>query len=256
MTDTNKIYIDIHSLLDLRQGTLIELMGLEETTEYVNTNEYNFRDRDIFPVDMERYNILLKEGNKSILRNSTITYMETVLLSKIPSLERHNIYNHTHRPPEIIVNMYPFNLEEYHLRLIQNAIFVKFGSNIQITLVNEELDVYTPYLLKNSNFVYFLSYFPNQWLDKHSKSLDNKEPLSTTLYFPAIAYRDLTEQDFKGIKDLGFKDIYSYTEYLLSSSVNITFLPIFMYSNTLTGNAIAKKYKTDIVKPISVKDNQ
>lgn len=256
MNDTNKIYIDIHSLLDIRQGLLIELMGLEQAVEFVNTDEYNFRENDTFKVDMNKYQELLNSGNIIVLRNSTISYLETVIQSKIPSLERHNIYNHTHRPPELVVNIYPFTLDSYHVKLLQNGIFVKFGSNIQVSIVSNPIEDYSPYLLKNSNFVYFFSYFPNLWLDKHSKALSNKDPLSTTFYFPAMSYTEITNEDMKGIKELGFKDIFSYTEYLLSSSIRITFLPIFMYTNTITATAIANKNKVDITKPISVKTNQ
>ena len=42
MSATNKIYVDIQSLLDIRQSVLIELMGEEQALEYVSSDAYNF----------------------------------------------------------------------------------------------------------------------------------------------------------------------------------------------------------------------
>ncbi len=53
--DTTKIYIDIDSLLDLRQAVLSRLMSLDQLTTYLQSEDYNFRTLDKFPIDMVQY---------------------------------------------------------------------------------------------------------------------------------------------------------------------------------------------------------
>ena len=56
MTETSKIYVDIESLLDLRQAILSKLMNPKDLIDFVNTEEYNFRTTDNFAkVDMTKY---------------------------------------------------------------------------------------------------------------------------------------------------------------------------------------------------------
>ncbi len=62
------------------------------------------------------------------------------------------------------------------------------------------------------------------------------------MYFPSIAKTQPTEEELKKITKLGFKDIFNYTEFLLSSVVNINFLPTVFYSNMITAVGHLSKF--------------
>mgnify|MGYP003593691835 CR=1 FL=1 len=55
-------------------------------------------------------------------------------------------------------------------------------------------------------------------------------------------------KEIEKIKKLGFKDIFGYGEFLLSSAVNINFLPIVFYNNIVTSSILVDKYNEGLSK--------
>ena len=87
------IYVDLETLLDIRQAILLSLLTEEEVTEIIFSDKYNFREVEEFPkVTKEQYQLLYSNLNKSLLPKSTITYIINILETKIANLEKRNIY--------------------------------------------------------------------------------------------------------------------------------------------------------------------
>ena len=83
MQDSSKIYIDIQSLLEIRQSTLTHFLGEKETLEYIYKEEYYMRSTDEFAVDTSAYKAIAETDSSLALSKATITYMLVVLNSKL-----------------------------------------------------------------------------------------------------------------------------------------------------------------------------
>ena len=244
MPVTNKIYVDIQSLLDIRQSVLAQLMGVEETLTYINTDEYNFRDIDKFPVDMEAYKNLMDNKDGLALRQATITYIEVVLKSKINSLEKIGGFSDDSIQPEIVLNTYPYQLTREAVGLLQNAVFLKLGQNCHVKVVYDAVSVWSPVFIKQNKVSAAFIYDLTSWMNRHGESLSTQGMKECNIYSPAIGKIELTPAEDKQIKKLGFNDIYAYTEYIMSSACRIQFLPIVFYTNIVTATVLLDKHKS------------
>ena len=91
MTETSKIYVDIESLLDIRQAILSKLMNPKDLIDFVNTEEYNFRSTDNFAkVDMAKYEEIYKSPTLDLLQRSTVTFIVNTIRTKLMNLEKRN----------------------------------------------------------------------------------------------------------------------------------------------------------------------
>ena len=247
-----RIYIDIRSILDLNQATLIEIMGSEKALEYVTSDAYSFRELDIFPVDMAKLRARLKEDDVNLFKHATVTYMATVVENKLDILEKRNAFNQSTDVPEVLINMYPYSLTEEQGERLINALFLKFGSKCKVTLIGDPIDIWTPSYIKNAGVYAFYGYSFTEWVDAHGTKLETKDIRDTHLYFAAVGNQPLTDTDRKKFSKLGFKDIFTYTEYLFSPVTKLTFLPPIFYSNIITASAYMVKNQSHLTdyKPV------
>lgn len=259
--NSTKVYVDIHSLLEVRQGILALLMEKEALFDYINSDEYNFRDIDIFPVDMEEYNRIKKEANINILQNSMVTYIVELLKTKLFNMEKRNGFMGESKPPEIILNIYPFDLSEKQCEIIKSALFVKLEIECRIdTVFMKESDL-TPYFIKNSGIAACFIYDVAHWLDLHLAALDKTKMPELLIYGPSL-YKQKDKEKLKDIdevKKLGFKDLFSYLEFFVMSAVGLSFLPVSFYSNIITSKKIMDRFteeasKTSLAEEYGVKD--
>lgn len=248
MSATNKIYVDIQSLLDIRQSVLIELMGEEQALEYVSSDAYNFRETDNFPVDKNLYEAKINSKSPVIFKNATISYIEVLLKNKMANLEKLNGFNNENSQPELVVNTYPYQLTHDQVRNIQNAIFVKLDVLCIVTIVYDPPSIWSPSYIRNNNVSSFFMYDFSGWMNLHSSKLVNGDLKNCNVYAPSIGHKDLTTEEQKELKKLGFSDIFSYTEYILASAARIQFLPIVFYTNIVTATAILDRNKETVEK--------
>lgn len=245
--DTTKIYIDIDSLLDLRQAVLSRLMSLDQLTTYLQSEDYNFRTIDKFPIDMNQYSKINQDKASSLLSRSSLTYIINSLRSKIDHVEKRNTFHNKHFPPEILLNVYPFKLHDDQVKIIQNLLFVKLKTSCHITIVSMSTKELTPHYINSNNIVSVFMYQFNEWLSIHTDSLNQTKLTETLFYFPALYQTEDTKNELEEIKKSGFKDIFSYIEFLYSSVLNVNFLPVVFYSNLITSSAyIEKLEKVDL----------
>lgn len=248
MKETAKIYIDIASLFDLRAAALSQLADQDKLIEYLHSEEYNFRQIDIFPmVNAEDYARLDKEKPVDLIPASVITYLLTSLKSKLHNLEQRNNFYNEKKVPEVLLNVYPFKLTDGQSKALQNMLFVKLEANTLVTIISMSPKEVTPYFIKNSGIVSAFMYSFKDWMGEHTAALENNKLLDTIIYFPAL-YHDLhDEKEIQKIVKMGFKDLFAYTEFLFSSCANINFLPVVFYSNILTASLYLNKFN-DVLK--------
>lgn len=248
MKETSKIYVDIESLLDLRAAVLLQLVKKDELLDYLNSEEYNFRQIDDFSVvNKDDYNRLDQDKPIDLIPCSVVTYILTSLKSKLNNLEKRNNFYNEKKVPEVLLNIYPFELSESQAKALQNMLFMKLETNTMVTIVRMSPKEVTPYFIKNSGVITTFMYSFKAWMNEHSTALEKTKLPDTIMYFPSLYHEKHDEKELQKITKLGFKDLFGYTEYLLSSVANINFLPVVFYSNLVTSSLYVDKFN-DVLK--------
>ena len=255
MKETNKILVDIESLFDIRQAMLSKLTNIDNLVNLVNSEEYNHRKVDIFKdIDMAEYEKINNNKTVDLLQRSTVTYIINVLKSKVQTLEkRNNFYGET-KAPEIILNIHPFNLSEEQVNVLQNLLFVKLDSKCLITIISKSNAELTPHFIKSLSIIVCIIYNFSEWLSHNTDALNTIKLPDVLFYFPSVYKIEDTNNEMEKITKQGFKDVFSYLEFLLSSVANINFLPILFYSNLITASILVDQYN-DELKNVSLGDD-
>ena len=257
MKDTTKIYVDIESLFDLRQAALFDLYeSKEKLGDYLNSESYNFRDCDVFEgVDMDKYKEVYGAKAVGMIPRSVVTYILMTLRSKLANIEKRNTFHNESKVPEILLNVYPFELSESHKEQMQNMLFVKLESETIISVVSMSPKELSPYFMKTSGLTACFIYDFAGWMNAHSGSLEGCKIPEVLLYFPSLYVVKPSEAEVSQITKLGFKDVFSYTEYLMSSVANFNFLPVVFYTNIVTANCYLTKFD-DVLKETPLSDEK
>jgi hypothetical protein len=244
----SRIYIDIESLLDIRQAILSELIPEEKIVTYINSEEYNFREIDSFSVDMEAYRNILRESSKILIPRSSITHMIDILETKIANIEKRNVYYGKTTAPEILLNIYPFKLNSKEIAIFENLLFIKLKNKCTITTICDPISKITPFFIKSSNIVAVFIYRFNEWISEHSESFAITKIEDTLFYFPSLYTEKPTIEDMDKIKKQGFSDVFSYLEFFFSNVLSINFLPTIFYTNKVTAGLMLNKYNKTLTK--------
>ena len=252
MTETKKIYIDIQSLLEIRQSTLIHLLGKERAVDLVHTKDYYMRDVEDFEgVDMGIFQEVVKDPAIA-LKHATVTYLINVLINRLGYMDKLSSFKNEESPTELVVNIFPYDLPEKAVETLRDAIFVKLGIPVLITIVNHPPEVWSPSFIKNSGVLYFYCYDPTAWMDMYGDQLSGGLLRDVQMFFPTIGKVKLDKGELKQIQKAGFKDVFSYTEFLLSPYTRVQFLPSVFYSNLILSTKVLEDFDEELSKrPLS-----
>lgn len=246
MTDTKKIYIDIHSLLEIRQSTLIHLLGTERALDLVHTRGYYMRDVEEFEgVDMAAYQEAVKDPAIA-LKHATVTYLINVLINRLGYMDKLSSFKNEESPTELVVNIYPYNLPDKAVEMLRDAIFMKLGIPVLISIVNHSPEVWSPSFIKNSGVIYFYCYDPTVWMGLYGEQLSGGMLRDVQMFFPTVGKVRLDKGELKQVQKSGFKDIFSYTEFLLSPYTRAQFLPSVFYSNLILSTKILQDFNDEL----------
>ena len=232
---TSKIYLDIASLFDLRHSALYQVLGEEESIAIATAQPYNIRECDEFPgVDSELLQRFLASADLRMLEHAPMSYIQIAVASKVKNIERRNTFMAESTLPEVVLNIHPFELTTEQCEMLQNALFVKIDTGCKVTIVREHPRGLTPHFLKNSGFIACFMYDLHDWLQYHAKAVQNADLKEVMMYFAGIYKNKPTKEEAKVFTKLGFKEVFSYTEYLFTGRMQLNFLPVFMYSSLIT----------------------
>ncbi|EKD89635.1 MAG: hypothetical protein ACD_33C00023G0006 [uncultured bacterium] len=243
--ETIKLMADIDSLLDIRQGILSKIIDEDKLLDLISSDKYVFRDMDEFDnVNKDEYNRINNNRTVDIISKSTVAFMFNIVKNKLVNIEKRNVYLNESKTTELIINIYPFKLTNKETEDIIDVIFTKLNINTFITIVNMSIKDLTPRFIKDSGIVSTFIYNSKDWLDTHMKELEANKLTDNVIYFPSIIYNKPSKDDLDKITKLGFNDIFSFTEYILSANVTINFLPMVFYSNILTASGYINKFNS------------
>lgn len=248
--ETAKIYVDIESLLDLRQAALYKLVeDKEKLATYLNTDDYNCRVYDRFSiVDQKKYDHVYSILKKEDLQYSTVTYILFHLRNKINHLENRNKYYGETKKPELVVNTFPIIMSPEEANYIRNLIFVKLKTDAIISMVYIPTRDLSPYYLKTNGVVSCFMYNISKWMNLHMDALSTQKLPDTILYFPAIGHEEIDSKEEERVRKMGFSDHFSYLEFFMANVVPINFLPVPFYSNLITASVYTEKYGDQMKK--------
>lgn len=256
MTEKKKIYIDIQSLLDVRQSALVILMGQEPGLKYVNTEEYYLRVSDDFPVQDDLYNLLLNDISGAVLSHATVTYMVVILSNRLDQIEKLNVFDNDVSQTELVVNTFPYRLTENTATSFRDALFTKLTTPVVISLIYEPLSTLTPTFIKHSGICQFYCYEAAQWLKLHSEQILSGSLRDVRLFFPSLGKTQLTEAESKDILKIGFSDVFAYTEFIFSKFVKMQFLPTMFYSNLISATVLVNSFNEELLKKPLTEDQE
>ena len=204
----SSLMIELDCLLDTRIGVIASMGGDELKT--IIATDYHNRAMDIFPgIDNDKFQEMYANRDKTILKNSMITPMGDMLKDFV-----HKTINliHTspfHMKPKIIINLYPYQLNEDEIVNIIVSVRAKTLGLADVTAVNLSYEQLTPSYVKNNVSILVL-YEYYKWLEAQSLNEAFKKVTcpEVALLGPAIFFKipdkQLKQDDnpFKAMEEL------------------------------------------------------
>ena len=224
-----RIVVDIDSLFDMRQAKLAYVAEANEAFfDYINSDDYNLRDND---TDIDA---LCDVKNLDVLAPyMVITFINHIVKKSIDRMEIRNAVKNKSAQAEVIVNYYPYDVSPSVLDKIRDGLFVKWGRKCFIEFTSIDVKSFTPFYILNADVGYLFTYRFSEWLNGTIQSLEKTPLTETILYTPALLKENPSEEDLKLLSKSGFRDFFSYFEFILSRHIAVRFLPVPMYSNEL-----------------------
>ena len=159
-------FAELDAILDTRMGTILRIDP--NATERVIKAGYLTRDRDLFPgIDKAKFQELYKERNKKTLQASVVTPILSYAKDFCKQTYEGNIKTPFLKEPKVIINLYPYQLDEAEKELLMKAIKIKTGKFSKVEFVSMSNDEITPNYLKRHTSIIVL-YDPFEWLEVHS----------------------------------------------------------------------------------------
>lgn len=162
----SSILVELDALLDTRAATLFRL-----NPDYLGealSKDYYTRTVDKFPnVDNDKYNDLYQKRNKETLRQSLITDIGRLLDEFCKNILDNTIKTPFHYSPKVILNVYPYELEESEINVLIAGIVSITNRLTEVEVVNLSYEQLTPTYVK-SKLSALVLYDYWRWLDIHS----------------------------------------------------------------------------------------
>lgn len=239
---TLNLYIDIDSLIDIRQGILKKLMKEDELIKYIHSDNYIHRIIDEFDVDMDKYREIYSSRDKSIIENSIISYTFNQLRFKIMKHTKTATNEHKVNGINILVNIYPFNLTNNEAHTLCYMLEKKLNIAVNVSPININLKELTPYFIKSTDIKELFIYDAADWLEYHSQALTTMPLLHNFFTFPALVKKKLSKEEEKKLKETGFTDIFALTEFVTSAMLTLNFNPMIYYNDVISASAMITKF--------------
>lgn len=222
-----KILIELDCLLDTRIGTVARISN--DLAIGALKQNYHKRIEDKFPdVDMVLYKDLYDNRNEETLKVSTITTFLPLLKHLCSLITEEAISRPFHSGPEVIINIYPYQLSSEVTEAIQAAVMRWVGIMTPISIRRINPKEMSPSFCQD--FSLLVMYDPTIWFNENLEAL-LKEPIrDVALYIPQLLRNKVeTEEELKSLTE-EFMDPISALELILKPFVDVTFLEVYFYS--------------------------
>ena len=223
--------VDLDSLFDMRAAALVTLFKPEYFTKELEKG-YTTRLLDEFTyLPADKFRELINNRDRSLLEQAVLTPVVQLLKDFINGTVLNYINSPSDLLPKIVLNVYPYELSEEDMVLINKALVGITEEKCDTEVISMSDEELTPKYIKN-NFSMVIKYYHTQWLELHSKNeLLKKTPCpDITLIAPALYYnRKLTveeEKDYK-LKGLNF---FTEVEKMVAPVFQLKLVPVALFS--------------------------
>lgn len=183
------IYVDLDALLDTRIGT-ISLIDNSAVSKILSSNTYHSRDMDIFEgIDNDTFKDKYKNRDKNTLVNSMLTNMVPLLGELVNKMLSQAINRPYHDGARIVINYYPYDLNNDEIEEICKAISVWLKECAPVSMISMSPKNLTPRFCKN-NYSLMIKYDYEEWLDINANEFKNAQIPDITMLVPALYFNN------------------------------------------------------------------
>lgn len=186
--DYSSMYIELDCLLDTRFATLFR-MGEDVATKVIDLG-YHDRVTDFYPgVDYAAFQKAYEARDKRTLLYAMVTPVLQMALDFAKSTLENASGTPYQYKPKIVLNFYPYVLDEDETKLILNIVYKKLGELAPIEVINKPPEEITPYYVK-SMYSIMVMYRYDKWLEMHAlnKKWEKTTCPEVTMISPAVYF--------------------------------------------------------------------
>jgi hypothetical protein len=240
-----KIYADIASIIDLRQGMLRYLNPDEDkVVEYLNSQDYYNRTMDDFSsiVDMERYRALEENPTSQIITLSTISHVLKIINNRfLDALHKEGRIDKEQH--QFVVNIYPFKFTREEIETFERALRIKLDFDVDVRLIAmSNKDLHIDYL-NQYGFDEVYIYKGTEWLNYNILTLTgNNRTYDFRVFTPTLYVKeDVRRHQVK-------HDLFSFLEMIVGFRLSFNFLPTLFYINVVSADVLISLLHDDFSK--------
>lgn len=223
----SRVMIELDCLFDMRLAALAK-MG-DETLINVFRSGYYSRLSDNFEgVDYDTFKEIYDKRDKSLLKDAVITKISGFLKEFVLGTFSNTNNGPFHMTPSILVNCYPYKLEDSEVSLIISGVKKLTGGLCDIECVSISPEQLTPLYVK-VNLSVLILYEYDKWLEIHAVSGEWRKHTApeVTVIAPRVSM-------VKGVKDRVIKDeVFDMVEKQCGPFINLKLLPSEHFSLAL-----------------------
>lgn len=247
MSDKAIIYVDLESILDLREGFLLSRgIPQKEVVDYIINGDYNFRNSDNFKwFEPGEYQRAIDAGDKYILLNSMINFVPPDIINRIALATVKTSLESANQRVEIWVNIYPFKLDTNEQQSIIDAFHKRLNQDVFMKAVYIEPKDLSPEFIYGfkPNAMYIYNY--REWMRHHAETVVNFQNKDTQFFFAKLYEVEPTEEQLEEAKLDGFTTLFEYHRFSLALFMQVRFFPIILYTNAVLVKPVIEKLNND-----------
>lgn len=165
--DKQVILIDIDALFDTRLGVLAFLD--KDNPRKLMANGYRDRFHDEFnrilpSVDMDRFNYIYENRDKSVLALSSLSSLMYFLLRLIQDFEKTILSGNIKcTKATLVINLFPYELTEPEIEVLLVGVKYRIGGVIDIKVISKDPTHFSIETLSYQGFTQYIMYDFNKW---------------------------------------------------------------------------------------------
>lgn len=187
--DEFKYLVKLDVLLDARLGAVSQLDSTYAKKLLANNWSNRESDKALYESDsftFDQYKKLIEKGDKEVLANSFPTTITNLLYEFIKESLLEGIVGDSVNKHVIVVNTYPYSLNEAEREVIKEAIELKVPNVERCELVSVSPIFTTPGYLVSTGITHFIEYDFEYWLNMYMQELIDSPISSIVMVCPKL----------------------------------------------------------------------
>lgn len=221
------IYIQLDALLDTRLSTLYSL-GEDLVFDCLSSNYFTRRTDTFEGIEKEVFDLAYSKRDKVTLSNAVVTKAIGFIKELVLRMTSQAIKTPFHSGARIIINTYPYDLEEVEVSAIISGLAQAISGTCDIEAINKSFEELTPkYCKDNLSYMFFYEY--SSWLDIQANNFKELPCPEIMVIVPGIYFvREPTKQELsEAIKD--FMHPLRAIEYLSAYFIDLKLYDIDLF---------------------------